>query len=630
MEQACLNKELPLIVSHETEQQPTEMSDDQVPEEMITPISEDAQDESKITSNAKKLDNYVATNVKNTISPSEATKLKPRATITASSIKKQFMKVRRNLDYSQVQRSIREDKRKANDTISSHDHESKAIQLNTTGTYSKTGRLKIVSPVPPIPSFLTLLPSDLLDRVLPFLSFKDILVCSEVCLSWYGIFASPEVWSRFCRNRNWMATSTFSHFTDWKQIFAMNYVLERNWNRGEFSVSRLSKQVKVSSPDTPPSRKQTEAQAAYSDVKDYHITEKYLPPHFGPIHAVCLDEDIIVTGGLDGNINVWTLEIDENTDKRSSIKYRYTVKAGSRPNEFEGSCGGTYCLALTDRNIIAGMSDGSIAVYNRFTGDLQGLLLHEHSDGVSGISAWSRKHQNFVTSGFDGFCRFYRIENFNGSTEFGISSLDTYESNEHRLLIRFLGSLKVDVLGIYCLDSFTLSNIQHFIAGGTEGNIVVFNEDMHMLQHRIKAHEDSVISLSCSRDLFATGSMDKTIKIWSLKNYNCLKVVHVANGWIKSIAFHHSLPFFMASTFDSDILIWKTNSMEWNLVKKLDASKLGDALPKYHEDDLKHDRKSERIVISTIRADKCHITATDMLGNIYILDALDKPSLMRE
>jgi platelet-activating factor acetylhydrolase IB subunit alpha len=66
-----------------------------------------------------------------------------------------------------------------------------------------------------------------------------------------------------------------------------------------------------------------------------------------------------------------------------------------------------------------------------------------------------------------------------------------------------------------------------------------------------KSSHDQVVS-----DYVASGSRDKTIKIWETRNGRCVLTLSGHDNWVTDLVFHPNGKFLLSTSDDKSIRIW--------------------------------------------------------------------------
>ncbi|EIN08411.1 coatomer subunit alpha-2 [Punctularia strigosozonata HHB-11173 SS5] len=96
------------------------------------------------------------------------------------------------------------------------------------------------------------------------------------------------------------------------------------------------------------------------------------------------------------------------------------------------------------------------------------------------------------------------------------------------------------------------------------GSVQLWNYRMGVLVDRFEEHEGPVraIAIHPSRPLLATGGDDYKIKVWDLRpqSRRCLFTLHGHLDYIRTVHFHHEMPWIISCSDDQTIRIWNSTS----------------------------------------------------------------------
>lgn len=67
---------------------------------------------------------------------------------------------------------------------------------------------------------------------------------------------------------------------------------------------------------------------------------------------------------------------------------------------------------------------------------------------------------------------------------------------------------------------------------------------------------------SCDRTLIASGSADRTIKLWDSQTGQCLSTLKGHAGWVWSVAFHPQHPWLASASYDHTVRLWNIHTGE--------------------------------------------------------------------
>ena len=62
------------------------------------------------------------------------------------------------------------------------------------------------------------------------------------------------------------------------------------------------------------------------------------------------------------------------------------------------------------------------------------------------------------------------------------------------------------------------------------------------------------------KDYLASGSRDKTIKIWEVKSGNCMATLIGHDNWVTDLCFHPNGRFLLSTSDDKTLRAWDLNS----------------------------------------------------------------------
>ena len=63
-----------------------------------------------------------------------------------------------------------------------------------------------------------------------------------------------------------------------------------------------------------------------------------------------------------------------------------------------------------------------------------------------------------------------------------------------------------------------------------------------------------------ARDYLASGSRDKTIKVWDVKNSNCVITLHGHDNWVTDLCYHPSGRYLLSVSDDKSLRVWDLSS----------------------------------------------------------------------
>ncbi|TCD66559.1 hypothetical protein EIP91_001227 [Steccherinum ochraceum] len=96
------------------------------------------------------------------------------------------------------------------------------------------------------------------------------------------------------------------------------------------------------------------------------------------------------------------------------------------------------------------------------------------------------------------------------------------------------------------------------------GSVQLWNYRMGVLVDRFEEHEGPVraVAIHPSRALLVTGGDDYKIKVWDIRpqNRRCLFTLHGHLDYIRTVQFHHEMPWILSASDDQTIRIWNSTS----------------------------------------------------------------------
>ncbi|KAI0078368.1 coatomer subunit alpha-2 [Panus rudis PR-1116 ss-1] len=96
------------------------------------------------------------------------------------------------------------------------------------------------------------------------------------------------------------------------------------------------------------------------------------------------------------------------------------------------------------------------------------------------------------------------------------------------------------------------------------GSVQLWNYRMGVLVDRFEEHEGPVraVAIHPSRALLVTGGDDYKIKVWDIRpqNRRCLYTLHGHLDYVRTVQFHHEMPWILSASDDQTIRIWNSTS----------------------------------------------------------------------
>ncbi|KAJ3359679.1 protein with putative role during mitosis, partial [Kappamyces sp. JEL0680] len=248
----------------------------------------------------------------------------------------------------------------------------------------------------------------------------------------------------------------------------------------------------------------------------------------------------LASGSDDASIKIWDLE------------------TGAFEKTLKGHTRAVTALAF-DRSgghLLSSSADLSIKVWDCVNGWACVRTLHGHDNTISGLCALP-SHLGFVSVSRDETIRVWDLET---------------------------GSCKNTLAGhsdwIRCVAAS--SDGQWMATCGNDMTIVVWNTSTWTVRGELKGHEHVVETVAFAPldsarfvDVFlgkqdrqesswylASGSRDKTVKIWCLQTMECVATLHGHDNWVKDIAFHGSGSHLFSTGDDKSLRIWSLSTCQ--------------------------------------------------------------------
>ncbi|KAL6302657.1 coatomer WD associated region-domain-containing protein [Sparassis latifolia] len=96
------------------------------------------------------------------------------------------------------------------------------------------------------------------------------------------------------------------------------------------------------------------------------------------------------------------------------------------------------------------------------------------------------------------------------------------------------------------------------------GSVQLWNYRMGVLVDRFEEHEGPVrgVAIHPSRALLVTGGDDYKIKVWDIRpqSRRCLFTLHGHLDYVRTVQFHHEMPWILSCSDDQTIRIWNSTS----------------------------------------------------------------------
>lgn len=109
---------------------------------------------------------------------------------------------------------------------------------------------------------------------------------------------------------------------------------------------------------------------------------------------------------------------------------------------------------------------------------------------------------------------------------------------------------------------FNPKDEQIFASASLDGTVKIWNVNGNNSNISLKDHKAGVNSVDFHRtsNLLISGSDDKTIKLWDYQERKCLYTFAEHSESVSSCRFHPELPYVFSASEDGQVILWNTNN----------------------------------------------------------------------
>lgn len=261
-------------------------------------------------------------------------------------------------------------------------------------------------------------------------------------------------------------------------------------------------------------------------------TRLELQGHRTDIRCVSLgDDDSLILSAADGALKLWNVETSTcvRTMQAGFVLCSAFVQDGA------------YC--------VAGTKQGSLTLYELSTGVVVKTIENAHAAGDDeAFPVYSMDvrpdGRSLVTAGGDKTCKFWDLGT-NKKGEFSLVHKRTLKLGEDAQCVRYTkGAKKQEQLKV-CVALL-------------DSTIKVFHEDSLEFSLSLYGHKLPVLTMDCSDDgaLLASGSTDKSIKIWGLDFGDCHRSVFAHDGSVTCVRFVPKTHYLLSCGRDGRVRYW--------------------------------------------------------------------------
>ncbi|KAG5178330.1 WD40-repeat-containing domain protein [Tribonema minus] len=203
-------------------------------------------------------------------------------------------------------------------------------------------------------------------------------------------------------------------------------------------------------------------------------------------HVFCCNFDMrgsamLVSGSYDEHVKVW--DVRHAKEVRTLASHSDPVTAADF--NLDGSC------------IVSASHDGLIRIWDTTTGNCLKTIFAEGNPAV--CFATYTPNSEFILAGtLDHRIRLWTV----GTTGTPTKCMKTYKGHHN------------DKYSIF--SAFCLTQGQHIVSGSEDKKVYLWNINSRQVVQTLEAHADAVLAVSThpTRDIMASGSLDKTVKLW--------------------------------------------------------------------------------------------------------------------
>jgi WD40 repeat protein len=231
-------------------------------------------------------------------------------------------------------------------------------------------------------------------------------------------------------------------------------------------------------------------------------------------------KSFFLAGCRDGSVRAWSLETGSSSSKCSKWASGSPVS----------------CLGIVNKRfVITGHDDGAVRLWEGMTSELQAIYSgHKSNVGAIGVVGKTL----FVSGSDEGDLRLWNTQ---------ISSSN--EVGTHNLSRQMSKSSPMHEQSLFRVSSEEQSTMSCFYSAQSH--------EIRCCEANFVGHGSSILSVSCLEleELFASGSSDHTVRLWSLHSGLCLHVFSDHSAAISSVISMDEATFLTAS-YDTSIKVW--------------------------------------------------------------------------
>lgn len=271
-----------------------------------------------------------------------------------------------------------------------------------------------------------------------------------------------------------------------------------------------------------------EAASAWLDAAS-EVKLLMLRGHAQDIECVCCDASFVASACL-GRV----------------VRVRALVDGSERASFVLPGDGAAWCMTFVADLLVIGCSDGTVVLFDRSQQSGTAARLHAHDGGVTCVAAATA--ERFYSAGLDGSLCVWRTHQRSSDTGAG-RLVRTLAVAPQRICVlaadheRIVGGALDGLVPVY--DAATLHRSlvlrghaaavrrlrllggDRLASGSADGVVYVWSLRTGAAQHRLVGHRGAILALDADANsvCLATASLDETVRLWSLSDGRCLRVM---------------------------------------------------------------------------------------------------------
>lgn len=406
--------------------------------------------------------------------------------------------------------------------------------------------------------FTAVFPPEITKQIFSLLDASSLCSAARVCTRWKRLADDDSLWHRMCEQHinkkctkcGWglpllqkrkvirVNKRPHEHLEDeqqqvakrvrpWKDVYSERCVVERNWRRNLFTQRVLDNTQ----------HKGGISCIQFCEAQNILITGSYdktaivwnletgqplrtLKGHARCIRTLQFDETKLVTGSMDNTLRIWNYH------------------TGQCIRTLEGHTGGVVHLNFNCRILASGSADSTIKIWNFQTGEC--FTLSGHTKGVNHVSI-QKDSPTLVSSSDDGTIRIW--------------DLDTRQCA--RVLNGHMAPVQTAIPSMPGFLHSFFRKQPKLIRAASPSSSSDEEEYSPIRRRGSNASNDSNCNRS-SEQIVISGSLDNTIKVWSLESGECLQTLfgHIQGIWTLAYDTLH----MVSGSHDGSLKLWDIES----------------------------------------------------------------------